>query len=303
MDHGLPVCMIYLSDDLEVIGYNDYFKQELENYNIKNYKFNGNISSYIADFSKEDIRQKKILTIGNALIVSTVSYYKSYVLVEPGAVNRSFIRFIGHELKTFISASLDILKFLAKSSTPEQKKYIEPLRENNILMMKTMNNTIDYLKLTSGLMSASKDDFSIVKAVEEVRKIIDQYNIHVNFINKRDVIISTDYKKFIEMVVHILSNSSIVGPGPISVKSSLVKDIFSMYFTDNGEKLSKYQKEAVFQGFIQNEAKTNSSGLYIPIAKGLAILLGGDLVIDSTHATGTTYKFSIKTKDIETDSD
>jgi K+-sensing histidine kinase KdpD len=104
------------------------------------------------------------------------------------------------------------------------------------------------------------------------------------------------------MVVHIISNSSSQS-GPVTVKSFLVKDIFSMYFTDNGEKLSKYQKESVFQGFFHNNNKTDNSSLYMPIAKGLAILLGGDLEIDSTTSAGTTYKFSIKTKDTETDSD
>jgi K+-sensing histidine kinase KdpD len=302
MDPDLPICIIFLTGSGDIKGYNDFFKKELEIYNIKDYIFKGNISNYIDSFSTVMTRQKRILTVGSTLINCIASYHNNCLLIEPLSYNKSFMRFIGHELKTFISASLDILGFLAKTSTPEQKKFIEPLKKNNLLMMKTMNNTIEYLKLTSGLIIPNKEDFSVIKAVEEVKKIIDQYNIHVNFINKRDVIISTDYKKFIEMVVHIISNSSSQS-SPVTVKSFLVKDIFSMYFTDTGEKLSKYQKESVFQGFFHNNNKTDNSSLYMPIAKGLAILLGGDLEIDSTTSAGTTYKFSIKTKDTETDSD
>lgn len=304
MDPDLPICIIFLSGSGDIKGYNEFFKKELEIYNIKDYIFKGNVDNYINSFSTDMIRQKRILTVGSTLINCIASYHKTCLLIEPVAYNKSFMRFIGHELKTFISASLDILGFLSKTSTQEQKKFIEPLKKNNLLMMKTMNNTIEYLKLTSGLIIPNKEDFSVIKAVEEVKKIIDQYNIHVNFINKRDVIISTDYKKFIEMVVHIISNSSTQsGSGPVIVKSFLVKDIFMMYFTDTGEKLSKYQKESVFHGFFHNNNKTDNSSLYIPIAKGLAILLGGDLEIDSTTSAGTTYKFSIKTKDAETDSD
>lgn len=304
MDIGLPICIIFLTDDNDISGYNEFFKKELEIYNIKNYIFKGNISNYIESFSIDMKREKRILTLDSVLINCIASYHKNCLIIEPMDYNKSFFRFIGHELKTFITASLDILGFLSKTSTPEQKKFIEPLKKNNLLMMKTMNNTIEYLKLTSGLIITNKEDFSIIKAVEEVKKIIEQYNIHVNFINKRDVIISTDYKKFIEMVVHIISNSyTQTNSGPVTVKSFLVKDIFTMYFTDTGEKLSKYQKETIFQGFFHNINKTDNSSLYMPIAKGLAILLGGNLDIESSGNNGTTYKFSIKTKYSETDSD
>jgi signal transduction histidine kinase len=304
MDSKLPICIIFLDSNNEITGYNDFFKKELEVYSINNYIFNGNVTNYINEFSIDMSRQKRIITIGNTLINCIASCYNSCLFIEPVAYNKSFMRFIGHELKTFISASLDILGFLTKSSSPEQKKFIEPLKKNNLLMLKTMNNTIEYLKLTSGLIIPDIEDFSIIKAVEEVKKIIEQYNIHVNFINKRDVIISTDYKKFIEMVVHIISNSSRQSEqSPVTVKSSLVKDIFTMYFTDTGEKLTKYQKETIFEGFFHSINKTDNSSLYMPIAKGLAILLGGNLEIDSSTDNGTTYKFSIKTKYTDSDSD
>lgn len=304
MDNNLPICIIFLNPDGMIKGYNEYFKKELETYNIKDYTFEGNISNYLNDFSTTMLRQKRILTIESTLINCIVSHYKQSLFVEPIAYNKSFMRFIGHELKTFITASLDILGFLTKTSSPGQKKFIEPLKKNNLLMMKTMNNTIEYLKLTSGLITPNKEDFPISKAVEEVKKIIDQYNFQVNFINKRDVIIFTDYKKFIEMVVHIITKSSNNSDfRPVIVKSFLVKDIFSMSFVDTGEKLSKYQKESIFQGFFHNDTKTDNSSLYMPLAKGLSILLGGKLEIESSTNLGTTYKFSIKTKDIETDSD
>jgi K+-sensing histidine kinase KdpD len=76
-----------------------------------------------------------------------------------------------------------------------------------------------------------------------------------------------------------------------------------MYFTDTGEKLTKYQKETIFEGFFHSINKTDNSSLYMPIAKGLAILLGGNLEIDSSTDNGTTYKFSIKTKYTDSDSD
>jgi signal transduction histidine kinase len=297
----LPICIISLADDLTILDCNSHLKNELKKYGITDFAFNGKILDYMKPFSKNMTRKKTVLSIKNVLISCIVSYRPNMVYVEPAQNNTSFIHFICKELKSLVSISLDMTNFLSKTLlAPEQKKYIDPLLKNNMLIIKTTNNAVDYLKISSGMAQTNLEDFYLNKAVAEVQKIITPNEIKAKFVTSRDVILSSDYKKFTEMVVHIISNSSSRNL-EITVISLVSGDVFSMYFTDNGGKLSRYQRETIFEGFVHDDSKTDNNSLYMPIAKGIALLLGGDLIIESSYDYGTTYKFYMKTRDTDSD--
>jgi K+-sensing histidine kinase KdpD len=189
--------------------------------------------------------------------------------------------------------------FLVKTLlTPEHKKYIEPLRENNMLIIKTINNAADYCKISSGAVELNIEDFYFTRAITEIEKINTAAYIKVKFMKSRDVILSTDYKKFIEMIMHVLSYS-FSNKLEVFVLSSVKNDTFEMYFKDNGPRISKYQRDTVFEGFIHED--TSNKSLSMPIARGIALLLGGDLAVDSSIEYGTTFKFTMKTRDVESD--
>ena len=94
------------------------------------------------------------------------------------------------------------------------------------------------------------------------------------------------------MIIHVLSYFlKRMERGFINIKTTISTDnkhIF-LYLTDTGRKINQND---IFSGFIDKDYIIDSSSLELPIAKGLALGMGGDLMLENTSDYGNTFKFT-----------
>lgn len=304
MEDVLPICMIFLDVDHKISGYNELFKQELDKIHVLSEVFTGDIKKFIHDFSTKMYREKTSISFGPKVINCIVSYYKTSLLVEIISCIKPFIRFVSQELRTPVTASIELIGLMNTTKlSVDQQKYVNVMKENGIILSKITNNTIDYLKIFTGLMVMNVEEFSFKKAMEDVKKYTSfNKDVRVNYDVNRDAILTLDYKKFIETMVHIVTNSiKHTKKGQVNVKSRIGKDLLTVYITDTGPKLSTDTQETMFLGFLNVNYKPKINDLVMAIAKGLARLNGGDLVLESTTEYGNAYKYTAKIKDFDSD--
>ena len=294
----IPVCLIELAADDTVLDINKLFEVELNKIDIKKKDFEGDIKKYIKNFSKAMYRQVDCILIGNRAIHCILSIKDMIIFVEVITSNISFIKYINQEFKKPILKSIDLVKSIENTKlSKEQKDFTRMMKENNYQLTKTINDTIDYLKLLTNNVILNKRRFKISTAISQVEKLIkspEDVNLIFDF---KDLEVYADYDRFVELLIHVINHCLIhTKKGFVNIKSKNNEDIIVMYITDTGQKLSKMSQELMFQGFANiameaTERRKYTGSLELSIAKYLAKLMNGDVVLERTEEYGSIYKY------------
>jgi CheY-like chemotaxis protein len=114
--------------------------------------------------------------------------------------------------------------------------------------------------------------------------------------------LNTDIVKVRQILVNLLSNAAkFTEKGGISIKVSQQSNgMVSFAVKDSGIGIAEKDYGKVFEEFQQvdtsNTRKYKGTGLGLPIARKLARMLGGDLVLSSVVGTGSTFTLTIPPK-------
>lgn len=292
MDPNTPVCLIFLDENFYITSYNDYFKQELEFCDMNGSSIIGkDINRHIPDFSPSMKRKPTYIKIDGKILQGIVSLYKFTLIIEISMYSKSFINFLINQLKVPCTSSLECIKKLQNSRlTESQKKYIDIIKRNKLLVSSTIINLIDYIKsISKAHVIENPSEFFLSTAINEILNFTKlNSKINIKYSIQNDIVLYTDYKKFIDMLLHIITSCTNNNKkGSISIISKSNTDILSIYIRDKNPKL--LNRLALFSGFMNTEY--NKSELYLPIAKSFARLLGGDLILENTSEEGNVYKF------------
>lgn len=300
---GLPVSIIFLKDE-KVTGFSNFLKEELSESNIHCESFiNKSIFEIFKDFSENVYKMKTILNFDGKYRLCRCSYSNSSLFIDLFIHNTNFIKFIGYEIKTPVLAAVELTNLLSlTNSTDQQKKYMSSIKENNYELSKVINNASQYLKLLSNEIDIKKEKFNLSTAFESIKKVITKdKKININFTIQEGIVLNTDKKKFIQMVVCVISYciKSLGQTGMVSIKVTVKKGFLNIFFTDTGNKMSKKTIDSIFKGFMEENYVNSHHGLYLPIAKGISKYIGGELTLENSSDFGNSYKFSISLSETE----
>lgn len=302
----IPTNVIFLKET-KVLKFSKYFTEELAYYKIISDRFlNCDISTMIQDFSVGMYKKDTKIYFDERVVTCSASHSASLsaiFIVIYNCVPR-FNKFINYEIKTPVLAGVELSNLLSSTKiSKEQTKYVTAIKENNFELSRVINNASDYLKLLSGTVDVKKEKFNLEIAFDTIKKvIIKDKNININFIIEKDIFLHTDKRKFIQIVINVITHSmKNLMKGMINVKASTKKGVLNIYFTDTGNKMSKKTIDSLFKGFVEDGYIHSHSSLYLPIANGISKIIKGDLSLISSSENGNSYRFSIPILDENSD--
>jgi len=111
-------------------------------------------------------------------------------------------------------------------------------------------------------------------------------------------LISSDQEKIKQIVLNLLSNAAkFTEQGSISVRIHQEQDSFRIAVTDTGIGIPDDSLDRVFEEFQQADSSTTrkygGTGLGLSISRHLARLLGGDLTVESSFGSGSTFTLTL----------
>jgi signal transduction histidine kinase len=303
MNDDIPVCIIQLDKEDKIVGFNKCLKKEISmmippcelDYTIGK-DIRDIIPSYKKDLYKEPI---EFFIKGVKIKCSlSVSVNNNLVYLEIFHCTKRFLDFIGYEFRTPISVAVEMASLLSNTSSKNQSKYISALKENNIRLTNLLVNTIDYLKLLTYNIEYSKEMTSLesIFGIVKNKTVNKNKNITINYDITGNIKVYIDKQRFVEMIIHLLNYFlNRMERGFINIKSTISSDNKEVYiyFTDTGRKI---YPDDIFSGFIDKDYVIDSSSLELPISKGLALGMGGNLLLENTSDYGNTFKFIFKSQ-------
>ena len=111
--------------------------------------------------------------------------------------------------------------------------------------------------------------------------------------------VTADQTRVKQVILNLISNAcKFTENGTISLKVEKKKkkagDLISISVSDTGIGMTKEQMARLFNSFVQADSSTTrkygGTGLGLTISKQLAIMMGGDVKVDSIINKGTTLQ-------------
>ncbi len=218
-----------------------------------------------------------------------------------------FLANMSHELRTPLNAIIGLTEMLKEDAADDGlEDFEEPLdRVFNAgkHLLTLINDVLDLSKIEAGRVELFNETFELNQILDDVMKTsspLAQKNDNELVIEyKKDIdFVTADQTRVKQVVLNLISNAcKFTEKGKITVGVNKITqsggDLISIDVSDTGIGMSGEQMARLFNSFVQADSSTTrkygGTGLGLTISKQLAILMGGDVVVNSELGKGTTF--------------
>ena len=223
----------------------------------------------------------------------------------------TFLANMSHELRTPLNAILgfsEIIKTRAFGESIDQyAEYGSYIHGSGQHLLTLINDILDLAKIEAGRMTLREDDVDIVRLIEDC---VEMMNVRAQQAGVKLAItvesgfplVYADERALRQIIVNLLSNSIKFTPLGGVITSFAKRSVDgrpSFGVSDTGIGIAPEDYRRVFESFGQGRHDAvqadKSTGLGLPIVKGLAEAHGGTVLLDSEPGRGTTVTVLLPT--------
>ena len=227
---------------------------------------------------------------------------KSRQLREASESKTRFLNNISHELRTPGNSVLGLARLLldpgADPLSAEQRQQVELVSSSAEDLLRLVNELLDLAKAESGRIEATAEPVDLAGLFDELRGTIaplvtrDEVSLVVESPDV-DAPIVSDRTLLRHLLRNLLSNAvKFTEHGSVTLRATTSGGRLRLEVRDTGVGIAVEDQPRVFEEFYQVRGplqRAQGSGLGLPFARRVAVILGGDLVLDSVPGEGSTF--------------
>ena len=219
-------------------------------------------------------------------------------LAEAERLKRSFLMSVSHELRTPLTAIRGHVEALREGivSEPDQvRASLDIVAAETDRLDRLVGDVLDLAKLQAHRFTVRREEVDMGRVLEhaygafaeEARRREIDYSLDAD--GDAPVIVS-DGDRVLQVISNLLSNAFRWTPdgGRIELQLGVANGTMSVDVVDSGPGIPADERERIFEAFISQDA--NGTGLGLPIARELALALGGRLELTSEAGRGSRFR-------------
>lgn len=223
-----------------------------------------------------------------------------------------FLANMSHEIRTPMNAIYGMAEILSDMDmSPVEKDYVNTIKSASMNLLDIINDILDFSKVESGKIEIIEDSYDLRDVIEEVSNVIapraakSGLDFIINITPSIPLKLKGDDKRIKQILINILNNAvKFTEKGMVSLGVSFHKngDIVEIEFKikDSGIGIKKEDFHKIFEKFEQVDTKKNrkieGTGLGLPLSKKLAMLMGGNIKVESEYGKGSVFTITIQQK-------
>lgn len=219
---------------------------------------------------------------------------------------------ISHDLGTPLNAMIGFSELL-KMEIPgklneKQKQYVDDILASSNRMLDIINDILDLGKAETGKIELVIEKISVPRILDETISLFGENATKRKVVFKKDLdsdldFIEADSKRFKQIMFNLISNAvkySKKEGGIVTIITKKDRGLAKFAVEDTGIGIREEDMGKLFSEFTQLNpgiaSKYGSTGLGLVVAKKLAELQGGMIIVKSTFGVGSTFTFAIPIK-------
>jgi two-component system sensor histidine kinase BaeS len=219
-------------------------------------------------------------------------------LAEAEKLKRSFLMSVSHELRTPLTAIRGHVEALREGivSEPEQvRSSLDVIAAESDRLERLVGDVLDLAKLQAHRFTVRQEEVDLGRVVdhaygafaEEARRREIDYRVDAT--DEPPVIVS-DGDRVLQVISNLLSNAFRWTPdgGRIDLRLAASNGAVRVDVVDSGPGISDADRERIFQPFVSQDV--DGTGLGLPIARELALALGGRVELGSEPGRGSRFR-------------
>ena len=215
-----------------------------------------------------------------------------------------FINIAAHELRTPLAILMGYTSVLEEETPPPQQEYVANIMRNAMRLRALIDDMLNLQYLESGVGILSQDQLNIMEAVQEITRDISllaeekQLDIKIDIPSDFPQMI-VDRQKFDLILMNLIHNAVKFTPtgGQITFKAQVGGDMARISVSNTGITIPKEKLDRIFDRFYQVEdsltREHGGAGLGLAIVRGMVRVCGGEIWVESSDSTGTTFTFTL----------
>jgi len=229
---------------------------------------------------------------------------------DANAVKSKFLASMSHEIRTPFNAVLGILELLQDTQlSSDQLDLIQTATNSSHALLRIINDTLDYAKISSGKFDLMNTPFHPIKIFDDIQALFEPVikekglQFELKSSANEELILEGDKGRISQILMNFISNAikfTKTGTIKLIVKADLKPDgqyDFYCAVEDKGMGISTNHQSSLFEEFYMiddtDTREHEGTGLGLAICKSLTDAMGGEIGVKSNLGEGALFWISI----------
>jgi len=211
-----------------------------------------------------------------------------------------YIAGISHEIRTPLNSIFGYAQLMERGSAAPMENAVRIIRRSAEHLVNLIDGLLDISKIESGLLRLNRER---VQLGEFLDQIVDMFRLQAaakdiafNYYRPAHLpgVVNTDQKRLRQILINLLSNAiKYTERGHASLTIRYRSQVAEFEVSDTGIGIPPEDMERIFEPFERGTAHAvravPGTGLGLTITKLLTQIMGGELLVRSTPASGTVF--------------